>query len=159
QVTEEDDKLDGKFKGADKAKLDALRAELAHFDDLKPRALPETLLVGDVGAAAPPLAIPKDKSQSPIEPGFLSVLDEGSARSRALPNPTGRRSALAQWITRADNPFTARVVVNRIWQRHFGRGLVATASDFGHLGEPPSHPELLDWLATDFVGHGWSLKR
>jgi hypothetical protein len=74
------------------------------------------------------------------------------------PNSTGRRAALAKWLGSADNPFTTRVIVNRIWQHHFGRGLVATPSDFGHLGDTPSHPELLDWLARYFVEHNWSIK-
>ncbi len=68
------------------------------------------------------------------------------------------RLELAHAIASADNPLTARVMVNRIWQHHFGRGLVALLSNFGTLGERPSHPELLDWLAHRFIASGWSIK-
>jgi hypothetical protein len=68
------------------------------------------------------------------------------------------RKALAEWLTRPDNPLTARVIANRIWQHHFGAGIVRTPSNFGQLGDPPSHPELLDHLATRLIAEGWSLK-
>src|SRR5262249_42418858 len=68
-------------------------------------------------------------------------------------------SALAAWIASKENRLTARVLVNRLWQHHFGRGIVATGSDFGMRGERPTHPELLDWLATEFVSRGWSIKQ
>jgi hypothetical protein len=73
------------------------------------------------------------------------------------PKQSGRRE-LAEWVTRASNPLTARVIVNRVWLWHFGRGLVASPNDFGTRGTPPSHPELLDYLASEFVSHGWSIK-
>lgn len=99
-----------------------------------------------------------------VEPGFLSCItgDQQPARIRLDPfkrYPTrSRRMALAEWITSSDNPLTSRVMVNRIWQHHFGRGIVGTPSDFGDAGERPTHPELLDWLALRFVDQKWSIK-
>jgi hypothetical protein len=80
----------------------------------------------------------------------------------AEPSPdastSGRRRVLADWIASPENPLTARVMTNRIWQHHFGRGLVRSSSDFGYRGTPPTHPELLDWLAGEFIARGWSVK-
>ena len=97
-----------------------------------------------------------------VEPGFLSVLSRGTTPTELPPanghTTTGRRRALAEWLVSRDHPLTARVMVNRIWQNHFGRGIVATPSNFGKLGQLPTHPELLDWLATEFSRQGWSIK-
>ncbi|MCZ6795349.1 MAG: DUF1553 domain-containing protein [Planctomycetota bacterium] len=73
-------------------------------------------------------------------------------------NTTGRRSSLARWLTRAEHPLTPRVMANRLWHHHLGRGIVGTPNDFGFQGEAPTHLALLDWLATEFVESGWSLK-
>ncbi len=90
---------------------------------------------------------------TPDTPAVLPALP----RPDAEPAPATRLD-LARWLVSPDNPLTSRVVVNRIWQRLFGRGLVETENDFGLMGTPPSHPELLDWLATEFMHRGWSLK-
>ncbi len=158
QVTYEFDKLDSKLKGDAKERVIALRKQLTGFDHLKPAALPPNYGATDVGPVAPPTILAKGKEKQSIEPGYLSVLDEKPATVKPMENSTGRRSELARWLTSPENPLTARVMVNRLWQGHFGRGLAANASDFGKLGEKPSHPELLDWLAATFVEKGWSLK-
>ncbi len=96
-----------------------------------------------------------------VIPAFLRIANpQGSAVIVTAPDgsTTRRRTQLAEWVTRSDNPLTTRVIVNRIWQHHFGRGLAETPSDFGKMGSEPSHPELLDWLAGEFLRQGWSLK-
>ncbi len=146
-----------------KPNVKRLLKQLAEFDHLKPKPLPTMKFVAsDVGPVAPPTIIPDSDPAAPIAPGYPTILDDQPAT--IVPPPaalqsTGRRTSLAQWITNPSNPLTARVMVNRLWQQHFGRGLVATTSDFGRLGTPPSHPELLDWLARRFVNDGWSLKK
>jgi hypothetical protein len=97
-----------------------------------------------------------------VAPGALSAL--ATPRPfRWTPPPkgaptTGRRRAFAEWLTQPGHPLTARVLVNRLWLHHFGEGIVSTPDNFGLKGSPPSHPELLDWLATEFVARGWSIK-
>ncbi len=95
-----------------------------------------------------------------VEPGALSAVEHYSGYpSPEIPSSVkGRRAALAKWIANRDNPLTARVMVNRIWQYHFGRALADNANNFGKMGKKPSHPELLDWLADFFVEQGWSVK-
>jgi uncharacterized protein DUF1553 len=91
-------------------------------------------------------------------PEFLGASEPNITPPESRPNSTGRRSALADWLTRPDHPLTARVIVNRLWQYHFGEGIVATPNDFGAMGGDPSHPELLDWLASEMVAEGWHVK-
>ena len=98
-----------------------------------------------------------------VGPGVPAVLSTGLRPYEVLqPWPgapkTGRRLALARWLTQPQHPLTARVMVNRMWARHFGQGIVKTLGNFGHTGSAPTHPELLDWLATEFVRDGWSIK-
>jgi hypothetical protein len=156
----------GKAMSADeKSKLTVLKDRLKSFDNKKPPALPVTMGLTDKPGTPPKthllnrgeLSLPAAE----VEPGYPVVLTGGKASSatiKAVPASTGRRLALARWIASPNNPLTARVIVNRLGQHHFGRGIVPTASDFGVRGEPPSHPELLDFLATELVAGGWRLK-
>lgn len=129
------------------------------------RSLATGLLMTDAEGAPSPTRIhfqgDYKQPRETVEPGFISALDPNPAAVRNGRNPktTGRRLTLAQWITSRENPLTARVLVNRVWQGHFGHGLVATPNDFGLAGARPSHPELLDWLAAEFTREGWSLKK
>jgi len=95
-----------------------------------------------------------------VDPGVLSVVSANMKEYRVepLPHSTGRRLALAKWLTQPDHPLTARVMVNRIWQHHFGTGLVNTPGNFGRMGSLPENQKLLDWLATEFVRTGWDIK-
>lgn len=98
----------------------------------------------------------------PVEAGVPLVLASAELKPYRPSSPfagtSGRRLALAQWLTQANHPLTSRVLVNQMWMRHFGRGIVPTVSNFGRSGTAPTHPELLDWLATEFVRSGWSMK-
>lgn len=143
---------------ADKAAYDDLVELLKAHDDLKPASLPAVMGVSDYAGPTVDTVIPGSGVQ--VTPEILTVLQGvGDAISiEPTKSSSGRRTALAQWLSSDQNPLTARVVVNRVWQQHFGRGIVATANDFGRKGQRPTHPELLDWLTADFIEHGWSLK-
>jgi len=97
-----------------------------------------------------------DSPGDAVEPGVLSCVPE---EDEVPASRSGRRLALAKWIADENNPLTARVLVNRVWQMHFGTGLVSTPNNFGKMGGRPSHPELLDWLAQRFMDEGWSIKK
>jgi hypothetical protein len=159
-----DDTAAGKLKGDAKKRYDELKAELAKFNSINPGELPEGMGIADLGRTAPPthvLAVGVyDHPKEEVQPGFLTLLDSAPAKIAPPENleSTGRRTALAKWLTDPANPLVPRVMVNRIWQHHFGEGMVGTPSDFGIMGQRPSHPELLDWLAAEFVRRGWSMK-
>ncbi|MBI2948495.1 MAG: DUF1553 domain-containing protein [Verrucomicrobia bacterium] len=132
---------------------------------MRPGRLPIATGMVDLGEAAPQTYVLNrgayDAPKQPVEPGFLTLFDPKPAQAASLQGvkSTGRRAALANLLAEPRNPLTARVMVNRIWQYHFGRGLVGTASDFGSKGDRPTHPQLLDWLASEFVRTGWSIKQ
>jgi hypothetical protein len=124
--------------------------EFLHALTEVPGKLPETRLFhrGD-----------PNQPKEAVEPGTLTVLGAAPIAPRDATRATsGRRLAFARWLTDGKHPLTARVLVNRAWMHHFGRGIVGTPGDFGALGERPSHPELLDWLADEFMRNGWRLK-
>jgi hypothetical protein len=141
--------------------------QLRKFDDRRPAPLPVAMGLRDAtGEPAKTFVLERGEFGQygeEVEPGFPSILslDQQAQPARIAPlrsKSSGRRAALAHWIADKDNPLTARILVNRLWHYHFGRGLVGTPSDFGVRGERPTHPELLDWLATEFVASGWSIK-
>ncbi|MFN0124186.1 MAG: DUF1553 domain-containing protein, partial [Blastocatellia bacterium] len=148
-----------------KEKWLALRKQLAAFDGIKPRPLPLGSGITEIGREAPAHHLLKggtyDAYEQEVHPGVLSVIDPRPATITPCDKAetTGRRTALAEWLTDPKNPLVARVMVNRLWQHHFGRGIVGTPNDFGMQREKESHRELLDWLATTFVEQGWSLKK
>ncbi len=157
QVEAEYERLDQYLSPEDKEKVLELRRKLKAFEDQKPKDLPVAMLVSDVGPIAPITVMPK-RQEEVVEPGVPSILDDQPMPIEPLERTTGRRAALARWITAPSNPLSTRVIANRLWQQHFGRGLAANASDFGLLGGTPSHPDLLDWLAMELVQQKWSLK-
>ena len=131
---------------------------------LPSNAAQKALAVTEAGTNVPPTFVllrgnPHVKGDK-VEPAFPEVLGGGGPKSfpASTTRTSGRRTALANWMTSPSNPLPARVMVNRIWQHHFGRGLVRSPNNFGLQGDAPTHPELLDWLASEFVAQGWRMK-
>jgi Protein of unknown function (DUF1553) len=162
KLTEKD--IVARMSDEDKQKHRALVEQIKSLDKQKPQPYPTARAIGEMGAkVAPTYFLHRgsiDAKGPEMAPGVLSVIGEYE-----FPAPptnaksSWRRRGLAEWLTNKQNPLTARVMVNRLWQHHFGTGLVRTPSNFGKLGEPPSHPELLDWLAVEFIERGWSVKQ
>src|SRR5439155_5219459 len=166
------------LSGADRTRRQNLQNKLKKIP--KPPALPATMALANTNGVSPrTFILYRGDYQQPgdeVEPGFPAILrssrrEEAQVTTSQKPDAnsqpeasvrrsaaTSRRTALAAWLASPANPLTARVLVNRIWQHHFGRGLVATPGDFGTRGARPTHPELLDWLAGEFVAQGWSIK-
>ncbi|MAM91204.1 MAG: hypothetical protein CMI15_06970 [Opitutaceae bacterium] len=139
----------------------ALTSQLAEYDKIRPMERERVASVRDVGKRAPKVFVESKGKKAEVDPGYLAILGLEDPEIEPVPenpNTTGRRAALADWLTEGSNQLTTRVMANRLWQWHFGQGIVASSNDFGYLGDRPSHPELLDWLAVRFVEEGWSLK-
>jgi hypothetical protein len=172
-------KLEAEFTAQERQENDRLLSQIAHAVLDLPRKdasqnIPFDGLM-EVPAATvlvhyPPQLVPAvhvlgrgdmNRELGKVDPGIPGVLDDGTIQfepNQSQEAITENRRRLALWLTRPDHPLTARVIVNRIWMWHFGRGIVSTPNDFGRQGQPPANPELLDWLATEFVDHGWSIK-
>jgi hypothetical protein len=148
-----------------KAQHAAVNAEIEALEDKRPPRLPAARAIGERGRVPAPSYFlhrgSPDARGSVMAPGVLSVASRGEW-TFAEPPPEARsswrRKGFAEWIANRDNPLTARVMVNRVWQHHFGEGLVRTPSNLGRMGSLPSHPELLDWLAVELMDNGWRLK-
>jgi hypothetical protein len=143
-----------------------LTAELKKFDKLRPQPVSVNITTAtELGKAdAPPTFLRfggiHERPTDEVQPGIPALWIGGTEQPKIVPTATssGRRTALANWLTDAKNPLTARVYVNRVWSQYFDKGIVASVQDFGRAGTKPTHPELLDYLASSFVGNGWDVK-
>jgi hypothetical protein len=167
-VTVADVVLNKEHRAVSRADRETYRRNLARLrelDEMRKSPGIEAMVITETGPVPPPTHLHIRGSAHAegevVMPGFPAIWGGEAAE---IPAPaegaatSGRRLALARWMTRPDHPRTARVMVNRMWQHHFGRGISPTPNDFGYLGTPATHPELLDWLATEFVAKGWSMK-
>lgn len=153
-------KIEAVYSPADLKKLKELRTQLAEFEKNKP-PVPQAMSVREAKPQNVPIHLRGShltlaKEETPR--GFVKILDRCVTPPPIPPTHSGRLE-LADWITNPANPLTARVMVNRIWQGHFGTGLVSSSSNFGLRGSAPSNPELLNYLSTEFIRRGWSIKQ
>src|SRR5215510_1866920 len=164
KLTEKD--IVARMPDDDKRKHQELVEKIKALDRQKPKPYPTARAIGESGSKPGPTYFlnrgAPDAKGPAVTPGVLSVINETDYEFPAPPpnvKSSYRRRGLAEWLASRQNPLTARVMVNRVWQHHFGEGIVRTPSNFGKLGETPTHPELLDWLAIEFMNGGWSVKR
>jgi len=154
-------KLDAEFEKL----AEGLEKQIRELNSKRPTE-PGVRALWDRGEPSPTYVLVRGNYLTPgrlVGPGVPSVLTDGRTPFKvekpwANSKQTGRRLALARWLISTENPLTARVMVNRVWKHHFGRGIVRTLDNFGRAGTPPTHPEMLDWLATEFMERGWSVK-
>jgi len=162
-------------KGADKnytkeiadkwTEYDKLSEELKKFNDLKPKSgSTEISAMTELGYPdAPPSYVffggDHERPLEQVQPAFPEAITDEKPDIKPTAFSSGRRTALANWIASSNNPLTARVFVNRVWEQYFGHGIVETVSDFGKAGQKPTNPELLDYLADNFIKQGWSVKK
>jgi len=162
-------------KGADKnytkeiadkwTEYDKLSEELKKFNELKPKSgSTEISAMTELGYPdAPPSYVffggDHERPLEQVQPAFPEAITDEKPDIKPTAFSSGRRTALANWIASPNNPLTARVFVNRVWEQYFGRGIVETVSDFGKAGQKPTNPELLDYLADNFIKQGWSVKK
>ena len=144
------------------AMAETLRNELQQLQTALSALAPPSVFYGTTAEKPEPVHIlvrgNPETPGDPVNPGTLRFAGDAVTFGDSAMPESERRLALADWITAPNNPLTARVIVNRLWQWHFGRGIVATPSDFGYGGQPPSHPDLLDWLAAELIRENWNLK-
>jgi len=168
RITWEDVAEEVSHNPRDHAERERLKRAIDAIEKTLPRPPAEAMALTDPKPEAPETHVlrrgnfrNKAAKVAPRPPGVILTSQPSGAfpaTIKPVEKSTGRRAALAHWLTRSDNPLTSRVIVNRVWLNHFGKGLVATPSDFGIRGEPPTNPELLDWLTSEFLANGWRLK-